>query len=322
MSTNTNVSNHKTRARNFCFTHNNYQNTDIEDALECKYIIYGKEVGASGTPHLQGFVSFDNASTLGSVIKKLPGCHVEIAIAPESAIEYCKKDGDYTERGTPFVTKKEKAKKCGDAEKLRWAEAIQLAKEGKFDEIQPELYTRYRRTYQQIHEESRPEPETINGEMEHEWLYGPAGCGKSSTARNENPGAYIKDLTKWWDNYDHQEVAIIDDVDKYDVKFARMLKLWCDRYPFQAESKGKQQLIRPRKIVITSQYHPNEIWDDEKTQEALDRRVKIRSMGGRLVRTDNPVASCFACHMNETKKRKRDETESEDEDNDDTPDLC
>lgn len=246
----------------------------MEDQIQCKYIIYGKEVGASGTPHLQGFVSFDNQMTLSAAIKRLPGCHVEIAIAPDAAIDYCKKDGDWTERGQ-WTTQKEKGKKGGEKEKERWANALELAKQGRFEEIDPELYTRYRSTYQAVHAESRPEPETIQGEMEHEWIYGPAGCGKSSKAREENPGAYIKDLTKWWDNYEAQEVAIIDDVDKYDVKFARMLKLWCDRYPFQAEMKGKQMLIRPRKIVITSQYSPEEIWEDEKTQDAMKRRLKI-----------------------------------------------
>lgn len=309
------------RSRNFTFTHNNYDNTELEDQLECKYIIYGKEVASTGTPHLQGFVSFETLKSLNQVIKLLPGCHVEIAIAPESAIEYCKKDGDFTERGM-FATSKQKGKKGAEKEKLRWDEARQLAKEGRFEEIQTELYMRYRSTIHAIYRENRPKPEIIDGEMEHEWIHGEAGCGKSSTARKENPGAYIKDLTKWWDHYEDEEVAIIDDVDKYDVKFARMLKLWCDRFPFQAEMKGGTKLIRPRKIVITSQYHPDEIWEDEKTQAAFNRRLKIREMGGRLVRTDNPVARCFACHMNETKKRKRDETESKDEDNDDTPDLC
>jgi len=285
------------RSRSFTFTHNNYDNTDMEDQIQCKYIIYGKEVGASGTPHLQGFVSFDNQMTLSAAIKRLPGCHVEIAIAPDAAIDYCKKDGDWTERGQ-WTTQKEKGKKGGEKEKDRWANALELAKQGRFEEIEPELYTRYRSTYQAVHAESRPEPETIQGEMEHEWIYGPAGCGKSSKAREENPGAYIKDLTKWWDNYEAQEVAIIDDVDKYDVKFARMLKLWCDRYPFQAEMKGKQMLIRPRKIVITSQYSPEEIWEDEKTQDAMKRRLKIVELnpeGGLGGEPPHKRARCFEC---------------------------
>lgn len=275
------------RSRSFTFTHNNYQNTELEDGVECKYIIYGKEVASTGTPHLQGFISFETLKSLKQVIALLPGCHVEVAIAPDAAIEYCKKDGDFTERGS-YTTKKEKGKK----EKDRWEVARKLAEDGKFDEIDAELYTRFRSTYHAIHAESRPEPETIQGEMEHEWIYGPAGCGKSSRAREENPSAYIKDLTKWWDNYEGQEVAIIDDVDKYDVKFARMLKLWCDRYPFQAEMKGKQQLIRPRKIVITSQYSPGEIWEDQKTQDAMERRLKIIDM------TDEQPkkrARCFTC---------------------------
>lgn len=261
----------------------------MEDELECKYIVYGKEVGASGTPHLQGFVSFENQMSLKAAIKKLPGCHVEIAIAPDAAIEYCKKDGDFTERGS-YTTKKEK----GSKEKERWVVAKELAKQGRFEEIDAELYTRYRRTYHDIHNENKAKPETINGDMEHEWIHGEAGSGKSSTARNENPGAYPKDLTKWWDHYDNEEVVIIDDVDKYDVKMARMIKLWCDRYPFQAEMKGGTKLIRPRKIVITSQYHPNEIWEDEKTQAAMERRLLIRSMGDEE-ESPRKRARCYEC---------------------------
>lgn len=235
------------RSRSYCFTHNNYQNTDIEDTLDCKYIIYGREVGASGTPHLQGFISFVNEKSMKQVIAMLPGCHIEIAKDPDASIEYCKKDGDFTERGS-YATKKRK----GEKEQERYKRARIAATEGRFEDIDDDLYIRHRTTLHAIHAESRPTPQTIDGEMEHEWICGPAGCGKSRAAREENPDAYIKDLTKWWDNYEAQDVAIIDDVDKYDVKFARCLKLWCDRYPFQAESKGKQMLIRPRKIVITS----------------------------------------------------------------------
>ena len=59
--------------RNFCFTHNNYSDTSLEDEISCKYIVYGREVGESGTPHLQGFLSFSSAKSLSAAIKSLPG---------------------------------------------------------------------------------------------------------------------------------------------------------------------------------------------------------------------------------------------------------
>lgn len=270
------------KSRAFCYTHNNYPDTQLQDSLECKYIIYGKEVGESGTPHLQGFVYFEYPIRLSAAIKKLPGCHVEVAVAPEAAIEYCKKEGNFTERGIPPMSQKRK----GQCNTDRYDEARKLAKQGNFEEIASDIYIRYRSTLHAIHAESQPTPQIIDGDMEHEWLYGSAGCGKSSTARTENPNAYVKDLTKWWDNYENQDVCVIDDVDKYDVKFARYLKLWSDRYPFQAEMKGKQQLIRPRKVVVTSQYHPHEIWEDTKTQDAICRRFKIRCL-------DGPSSLCF-----------------------------
>ena len=65
------------RYRNFTFTHNNYTDTSLEDEISCKYIVYGREVGESGTPHLQGFLSFSCGRTLSAAIKSLPGCHVE-----------------------------------------------------------------------------------------------------------------------------------------------------------------------------------------------------------------------------------------------------
>lgn len=50
-------------SKRWCFTLNNYLNKDIEQisalcASFCKYAIIGKEVGDSGTPHLQGYLEF------------------------------------------------------------------------------------------------------------------------------------------------------------------------------------------------------------------------------------------------------------------------
>jgi len=58
------------------------------------YYIYGKEKGASGTPHLQFMVCFKSAKRLSAVKKILPTAHWEmksINSTMERASNYCKK---------------------------------------------------------------------------------------------------------------------------------------------------------------------------------------------------------------------------------------
>lgn len=261
--------------RNFAFTQNNYPNTELVDNIECKYIIYGKEVGESGTPHLQGFVTFASQRTLSAVIKSMPGCHVEAARTIEPAIEYCKKEGDFTERGTPPVSPKEK----GQTEKKRWKRILEAAEEGDTDWLrqeEPQVYLLHDKALERARKRAKKEPQTIDGDSEHLWYYGSPGTGKSRKAREENPGAYIKDpKTIWWDRYDGEDVVIIDDFDKYQVSQGGDMKRWLDRYPFQAQHKGGSELIRPRKIIVTSNYRPDEIWEDDITQQAIGRRVHV-----------------------------------------------
>jgi len=101
----------KPKSHQFCFTLNNPAGGDI-DALKAiswiKYAVVGQEVGASGTPHLQGYIQCERAkrTTESGMSKKLKKegvshCHVEIARGtPEQAAEYCKKDGKFEEWGT------------------------------------------------------------------------------------------------------------------------------------------------------------------------------------------------------------------------------
>ena len=94
------------RGKNWCFTLNNYSSDDFDrltqlvDQDECAYIIFGKEVGESGTPHLQGFIAFSKRVYLTEIKKRISRtAHFELArLVPES-IEYCKKDGDWFEAG-------------------------------------------------------------------------------------------------------------------------------------------------------------------------------------------------------------------------------
>lgn len=259
------------RARNFTFTQNNYPNTELVDSIECKYIIYGKEVGESGTPHLQGFVSFANAKTLSAVIKLLPGCHVEVAKTVNAAIEYCKKESNYVERGEKPCTQVEKGAKNAE----RWKRARESAAEGNFDEIPDDIRFKYYKNIEYFHQSALKQQKLDDTEEDHEWYYGDTGTGKSRKAREENPDAYLKMCNKWWDGYNGEDVVIIEDFDKKHDVLGHHMKIWLDRYPFLAEVKGGSIKIRPKKIIVTSNYHPEQIWEDNGTYEPIMRRIKI-----------------------------------------------
>lgn len=257
--------------RNFCFTHNNPADSSLEDSLECRYIIYGREVApTTGTPHYQGFVSFSSQKTLSAAIKLLPGCHVEIARDWEAAVEYCKKEGDFVERGVPLTGQKEK----GNKEKRRWDQIHEAAAEGRFEDIDPEIRVKYPRNLDYIRQQALLARDLPDTEERHEWYWGTTGTGKSRKARTENPDAYLKMCNKWWDGYTDQAVVLLEDFDKAHGVLGHHLKIWGDRYPFPAEKKGGSMVIRPTKIIVTSNYHPKDIWEDNETLLPILRRFK------------------------------------------------
>lgn len=88
-----------TRSRLWFFTLNNYEEDDIDRIIRsigrAEYCI-GKEVGESGTPHLQGCVKWENARRFNSV-KEMIGerAHIEKCRGWMESVEYCMKEGDY-----------------------------------------------------------------------------------------------------------------------------------------------------------------------------------------------------------------------------------
>lgn len=98
------------RSKHYAFTCNNYTDEHIESlssAFETggiSYLIFGKEVGSSGTPHLQGHVSFDSVTRgLQAKTKLSIPCDISMARDPRKSINYCRKDGSVTEFGTSLV---------------------------------------------------------------------------------------------------------------------------------------------------------------------------------------------------------------------------
>lgn len=257
--------------RNFSFTWNNYPDDHVAllDMVTCKYLIYGREVApTTGTPHLQGAISFPTPRSIPSVIKALPGCHVEPARDIHSLIKYCKKEGDFIEKGTPPQDPSTAGKA---AEIQRWQLARESAKAGLIDQVPPDIYLRCHRAIHAIATANlRPVPDSDS--TTGLWLYGPPGSGKSRKARELFPGIFDKPCNKWWDGY-QEGPALLDDFDKNHKCLGHLLKRWADRYAFTAEIKGGTVSIRPTRIVVTSNYSIQEIFgDDAVLAEALMRR--------------------------------------------------
>lgn len=259
-------------AKTWCFTVNNYSDADetLFKELDCSYMVYGREVGELLTPHLQGYLVLKKNSRLSGVKKIHPTAHWEIAKgSSEQNRTYCTKQGNYVETGLL------PSRASGGAKEIeRWDLARSAAASGDFDSIPSDIYIRCYSTIKKIHAESQCVPPALDGSLVNEWIYGPAGTGKSSKAFQENPGAYLKGLTKWWDGYTNQETVIVDDMDPYHKSLAQEFKQWAHHHPFPAETKGGSLTIRPKKIVVTSNYSIDEIWDDETTRLAIKRRFK------------------------------------------------
>lgn len=306
------------RSRNWLFVLNNYTDEEIEEikSCTCRYLIFGKEKGEEGTPHLQGYVNFATQRVLAGVKKLLPRAHWDIPNGPPHTQKvYCSKglqpkaeydelgvdgpnygkDADVYETGDLPLSDKEKGKKESD----RWEDALKAVQENRLDDIPADILCRNLKQIEYAANRikvSKRKLETLEGDLEHEWWYGPAGTGKSKKARDDNPGAYIKDpKNAWWDGYDGEEVVIIDDFDKYQVKQSGDLKRWLDRYVYKAECKGGYLGdIRPRKIIITSNYHPKEIWEEtDITLSTILRRVKVTKFPATIYTPDPPSPNRF-----------------------------
>jgi len=269
----------KMRSKNYFITINVFdENTELflqEGLLGTKYLSYCYEIApTTGRPHLHVYVVFDNQRHLTAIRKLFPNSDVQIAKSDyiNEGITYIRKNGNFYERGTKPLSPVEK----GDSEKQRWINAKACALRGDFDSIPADLYTRYRSTYKRMRIEDGPTPQPLETSRFYGvWIWGPPGVGKSHQARDKYSPHYLKSRTKWWDNYISGYYVIMEEYEPKDsMELTSYVKMWADKWPFCAETKGGTVTLRPPKIIITSNYSIDQCFHGVDA-EAIERRFEV-----------------------------------------------
>lgn len=266
------------RSRNWCFTLNNPVPAERRVLLDVpltdlQYYVAGDEVAPeTGTLHLQGYCKWKNKKSLAAMKALLPRAHWEMCGGtPLQNEQYCKKNNSWIQRGAePSLNIKKGAK----ATKEIWENAWQMAKEGRFEEIDAKIRTQYWSNILKIRKDFMVKPPDNDG-CRGVWIWGPAGAGKSRKAREDYPDSYLKPVNKWWDGYQDEETVIMDDIDTNHGMLGHHLKIWADRYAFIAEIKGGAVYASPKVFCVTSQYSIEDIFQDVATRQALRRRFRV-----------------------------------------------
>lgn len=265
--------------RNFVFTLNNYTELELLALTNLfpgtfSYIILGKEVGESGTPHIQGYAELKFRKTFKSLKALIPRAHIEPRRgSQQEAIDYCKKEGVYEHFGSP--------RRQGNRTDLS---TIRSVIDGggcvrdifKINEIQlNESSICFAEKYLAYRESPRNHKPIVC------WFYGAPGSGKTRLARFLLPDAYFKNTAtgKWWNGYDGHSDVIIDDIRADYIDFVELLGL-LDRYEHRIQIKGGIRQFKATRIIITSPEKParmycNSTEDMQQLQRRLDCCVEI-----------------------------------------------
>lgn len=250
--------------RNICFTINNWTEND-RDLLVTKgwysYLVFGYEVGANGTPHIQGYAELSHRMRLKTLQKHVPRAHIEARRgSAKEAADYCKKDHDFEEYGE---MSQQGSRHDLDSVRVTASDSGMRGVTAVYNHQQIMVAEKFL-TYNEDEREWKPYVV---------WFHGPTGTGKSKRAREMlGDDVYTKNTaSKWWNGYDRHEDVIIDDFRDSWWDLTYMLAL-LDRYGFRVETKGGMRQMLARRIVVTSALHPKDCYRG--TGEAIQQLLR------------------------------------------------
>lgn len=276
---------------------------ELVEQEKLKYVCGGLEKAPStGRWHIQGYCEARQGAKQmtykqmldivqmeeSSIRNPRPSFQAARGSAPENKA-YCfglvdgKEENDQKfEYGTPRPPRAAKSGGEGKRPKVDYETQLDLIREGKLHDTEARLQICHFGNMLKINF-SYPRGLTELDKLENEWVWGPPGVGKSTYARKKGAdsqlGVYVKDAqTKWWDGYAHQGFVIIDDLEKEAKYMLHMLKMVGDHYPTRVEIKGAYTEIRPKHVIVTSNYSIDEVFEDEQARAAIKRRYKLTHM--------------------------------------------
>lgn len=256
------------------------------------YHIFELEITDDGILHYQGYMEFKKQIRLSAIKKLSKDIHVEQRRGTAvEARDYCDKsnhpehdDGSYLagpwECGTMKLTSAESAARARSKKATDYSAAVDLAITGNIYGIRglpngDALLTRHLPNYKTMARDNPIIPADLPGVCGY-WFHGEASTGKTTTAKTRwGTSAWIKPHNKWWDSYRDEATVIINEFDHDHKWMSTNLKLWAEESAFCVEIKGSSVWIRPRRIVVCSNYTINELFcEDRRLVEALRTRYK------------------------------------------------
>lgn len=253
-------------ARRWCYTLNNYTENDETSiqAIPCIYHVYGREIGETGTPHLQGYIQFEHSKSLAGLKLLIPKGHLEQARGTgEENHAYCTKQD---KQAFEFGDLKSQGKRT-DLDALLTDIKSGMALPA-IVETHPTEFFKYHQAIDKAMAIFQPERNWV---MEVIWCWGPTGTGKSFYANTQDDAEniYRKPPGKWWDGYHGQPTVILDEFRGDWFPFYHLLLL-LDRYPLKLEVKGGVRNFSSKRIIITAPVKWDELFRGQ-TEEKLDQ---------------------------------------------------
>ncbi len=249
------------------FTLNNWTPEDRKffELMDANIVVFSEEIAPdTGTPHLQGHITFKRSYRL-SALKKL---HARVHWEPAKCNDY-----NYELKGSNvYVRDKRSQGKRNDLSEI--AELIK--KKTPMRQIAtdyPGQFIRYHRGFHALQDiliSPRSTPPTIKV------YYGGTGTGKSRRAREELKSPYIwhPQCGEWFNGYYGQDEAIFEEF-RGQLKLGFLLTI-CDRYDCKVQTKGGMTEFRATDIIITSPIHPRQWYEKcqcEDVWSQLNRRL-------------------------------------------------